>query len=123
MKAYYAHCQANYNTPQEARDLFLLNALGFEVRNPNSPSVQAEIEHLKAAGVDDKMELFRPIVDACDWLVFRALPDGSIPAGVAKEIGWARLAGKPVLELPTAVSRRTLSVDATREYLRDVGQR
>jgi hypothetical protein len=119
-KIYYAHCQANYGTPQEQRDLFTLRALGFEVLNPNSPEVQVL---LKDAPKDNKMPVFQPLVESCDWLAFRALPDGSIPAGVAKEIAWAQAGGKCIIELPSAMARRTITVDATREYLRDVGQR
>jgi hypothetical protein len=119
-KVYYAHCQANYGTPQEQRDLFLLRALGFDVLNPNSPEVQSLLMH---ASKDNKMAVFQPLVESCDWLAFRALPDGSISAGVAKEIAWAQEAGKCVLELPSAILRRTLTVEQTRQYLSEVGQR
>jgi hypothetical protein len=56
-------------------------------------------------------------------LAFRALPDGTIPSGVAQEIKWAGEAGIPVIELPSAVNRRTLTLDQTREYLKEIGQR
>jgi hypothetical protein len=70
------------------------------------------------------MGLFKKIiVDSCDVFAFRALPDGSIPAGVAKELGWALEAHKPILELPSNVLRRMISLEATRQYLAEVGQR
>lgn len=70
--AYYAHCTAIYNTPQEQRDVETLLALGMGVLNPNCPE--------------------------CDH-------------------------GYKAVELPSAVSRRTLSVEQTREYMREVGAR
>lgn len=135
MKVYYAHCLAIYNTPQEARDIALLERLGFEVYNPNNPEVADAMKRLKTKparewkwGTVDVMDYFRPLVARCDALAFRALPDGSIPSGVAKEIGFARDTlvggtGLPVFELPAAVTRRALSVEATREYLAEIGQR
>jgi hypothetical protein len=34
VNCYYAHCQSIYGTPQEDRDVALLEAAGFEVVNP-----------------------------------------------------------------------------------------
>jgi hypothetical protein len=68
-------------------------------------------------------KLFRPLVNACDVFAFRALPDGRIPAGVYKELQWAREFGKTVIELPGNVLGREMTVDATRAYLAEVGQR
>ena len=67
--------------------------------------------------------VFQPLVAKCDLLFFRALPDGRIPAGVAREIGFARELGLPVLELPSGVISRTMNVAETKEYLRESGQR
>ena len=36
-KAYYAHCLSIFNTPQERRDVAVLETLGFEVYNPPAP--------------------------------------------------------------------------------------
>jgi hypothetical protein len=117
---------ALYGTPQEVRDVALLEALGFDVDNPNNPVTATRCLSLHESGVDSGaiMErVFKPRAETCDVLVFRALPDGSIPAGVAKEIEWALAAGKPVIELPSGFRRRVLTVEQTREYLAEVGQR
>lgn len=124
VRVYYAHCLAIYDTPQEARDMQTLFRLGFDPYNPNSPEVEAKITAHKAANPNGNyMEFFRSLVTGCDALVFRALPDGRIPAGVAKEIDYAREANMPVFELPSRILGRTIGVEETREYLREVGQR
>lgn len=135
--AYYAHCVAIYGTPQEARDLQMLSYLGYDVVNPNSPAIDAAYNKVKSdftaghellsqyhSASDAAMTLiFKPIVKSVDVVVFRALPDGRIPAGVAKEILWAREFDKPVIELPHALHDRIMSVESTRDYLSEVGQR
>lgn len=123
LSCYYAHCIALYGTRQEARDVALLESLGFYVDNPNRPEVDEEVKRRKAAGDPDYMEYFRTLVEEADLLAFRALPDGAIPSGVAKEIAYAIEAGVPVIELPSALGRRTISLEQTREYLYEVGQR
>jgi hypothetical protein len=139
MRVYYAHCMAIYDTPQERRDLQTLALLGFEVVNPNSPEINARCDALRAevrkwnddalpdaspeyfrdAGSEVMQTIFKPLVEFCDAVIFRALPDGSIPAGVAQELRWGI---GPVLELPGSL-RRTLSVADTKQYLHEVGQR
>ena len=114
MIIYYAHPISIYDTPQEQRDVATLEGLG-EVRNPNSKEDQ---EGYQKKGMDH----FAGVVKSCDALAFRAFPDGSIPAGVAKEIGYFDGRG-PVFELPTATHERTLSVEATRQRLRCGGAR
>ncbi len=116
MKVYYAHCIAIYNTPQEHRDLVTLAEMGFEVANPNS---KESSEGYKLEGMD----YFKKFSLTCDAVVFRAMPDGRIPAGVATEVEWFREAGKPVLELPSAIIRRKLTVDETRQALLESGTR
>ena len=116
MKVYYAHCVALYDTPQERRDIELLQALGFEVVNPNTPE---DTERYKTEG----MEYFLKYVSICDACVFRALPDGAIPAGVFREIQWFTEAKKPIFELPSGINRRELTRNQTVEYLHEVGQR
>lgn len=123
IKAYYAHCMAIYGTIQEARDIELLERLGFAVLNPNCLETQVEVQRRKAANDPNYMDYFRTLVEQCGALAFRALPDGSVPAGVAKEIVYAQAANIPVFELPSAVRRRTLSVDETRDYLTEIGER
>lgn len=132
MKIYYAHCIAIYSTPQEDRDVALLEGLGFVVKNPNAPRIHDQCENVRAdaatygytnPGEAVMQIVFKPLVASCDALAFRALPDGRIPAGVAKEIQWAREKGLPVIELPSNFSSRVMSVEATREYLQEVGSR
>jgi hypothetical protein len=116
MKVYYAHSVALYNTAQEERDLRLLRDMDFEVVNPNKPEHD---EGYKRRG----MEYFEEILFACDALAFRANPDGSINAGVVYEIdkmlGWER----PVIELPSNLFRRGLTVAETRQFLKEQGAR
>lgn len=123
LRVYYAHCLAIYNTPQELRDVATLATLGLVVDNPNRKAVQKEVARRKAAGDPDYMTYFRELILTCDVLAFRALPDGRIPAGVAKEIQYAREAGKSIIELPSNLHSREMSLASTREYLQEVGQR
>lgn len=113
---YYAHPISLYGTKQEQRDIDTLEALGFSVLNPNSA--------VHEAGYAEKgMQYFEELVSGCQALAFRAFPDGGIPAGIFKEVNAAKEKNIPVLELPSAMSRRSLSVDATREALREAGCR
>ena len=83
MYIYYAHPLSIYGTPQEKRDLELLAALGHTVLNPNGPQHDAGY---RAEG----MAYFNRITEPCHGVFFRAFPDGSIPAGVAKELEYFR---------------------------------
>lgn len=114
MKCYFARPINLYGTPQDERDIALIKSLGFEMLNPNKEEVDRDY---KARG----MIVYEELVRQCDALCFRACPDGSITAGVAKEIAAAE--GKPIFELPCGIHRRTLTVEATREYLRNCGER
>ena len=114
-----------YGSPQDNRDVEMLKKLGFEVVNPSDDKHVQIAKNMKANGEPSSrvMGYFESLVDECDAVAFRALPDGAVPAGVAKEIERATDKGKPVIELPSCVSRRVLTVDQTREYLKEVGQR
>lgn len=116
MIVYYAHCKAIYNTPQEERDIELLHKLGFRVLNPSAKDYDANWQEFG-------MDFANTLVKQCHALVFRALPDGSIPAGVATEIAIANDMNIPIFELPSFHLRRILDVDETRQYLRETGQR
>ena len=113
---YYAHPISIYDTPQETRDISLLRSLGLEPVNPNQAEWQ---EEYKRRG----MEFFIEKVRECDGLAFRGLMDGSIPAGIKKEIDKAMDLNFPIIELPTAINRRSLTLDETREALLQCGQR
>lgn len=138
MKTYYAHSLALYNTPQEARDLETIRAMYaaidgsiLAIINPNDAGIESFCQAVKAAaraeGADPSQRvmdhIFKPMVQSCARLVFRALPGGAIPAGVAQEIAWAQEKNIPVLELPTFIGRRVLTVEETRTYLQEVGER
>jgi hypothetical protein len=116
-KVYYAHSIAIYNTPQEARDIDTLTKLGFEVVNPNAPEHEAGYKRMG-------MDYFTAMIRDCDALAFRANPDGTINAGIAKEIEDALdEPSLPVFELPSGINRRTLTVGQTRATLREQGAR
>ena len=115
-KVYYAHAMSLYNTPQETRDVDTLRMLGFTVLNPNQPKHQLGANR-------EGMEYFKGLVLSCQLLAFRALPDGAISSGVVLEIAWAMETKTPVIELPSSILRRCLTIDQTREYLREIGQR
>lgn len=116
MKIYYAHPITTYNTDSEGADLHDLARLGFsDVLNPNAP------EH-DAGYKQHGMEYFMGLVDECDALAYRAFPDGSIPAGVYKEMARAVSAGKPVFELQPSTYQRVLTVADTRKKLIELGR-
>lgn len=114
MKIYFAHPITDYGKQREGNVLTWLEADGWEVENPNQPHHQV--------GYDQGgMEYFQRLASECDALVFTRFPDGSIGAGVGKEIDAAQASGRPVYEwfdgemystygLPTPV----LSVPQTR---------
>jgi hypothetical protein len=120
---YYAHCMAIYGTQQEERDLNLLKALGFEVVNPNTPETKDLCDVTQMRGGNVMEEVFRPMVRAAGVVAFRGLPDGTIPSGVALELDYAREYTTPIIELPSGLARRRITLEQTREYLREVGQR
>ena len=113
MRVYYAHCQALYGTPQEDRDINILERLGFTVLNPNGVSLPEVVT----------MDFFFDLVITCDVVAFRSLPDGAIPAGVAGEIATAQKNNIPVIEIPSGILRRGINVEETREFLSEIGQR
>lgn len=121
MKIYYSHCMAIYGTRQEQRDIDTLTALGFEVVNPSSKEIEEAVKQLPSG--EERMAFFERFSDECDAVAFRALPGGTIPGGVHKELGWFIQRNKPVIELPNFSLRPTLDHEQTRQYLRDVGQR
>lgn len=123
MIIYYAHSMSLYNTQQEKRDIDLLESLGFEVCNPNTLAIQADIIKLKEQGVVDYMDYFYKIMDGCGALAFRGFPDGMIGAGVWHEIQYMQTMFKPIIELPSLLDRRALGLKDTRTYLKLVGQR
>lgn len=100
MKIYFAHPITDYGTERQAQALAGLRAhfvddLGmrhFEIENPDQPHHD---EGYKARGMD----YFRDVVDSCWSLAFMRFPDGSVGAGVGREIGWALRNGKTLYEV------------------------
>lgn len=125
MKVYYAHCVGIYNTPQEKRDITTLTELGFEVVNPNDWRVQRQFDALsgKMEYMEAFTEVFFTLIDGCEIFAFRALPHGSITAGVVSELKYAQAMGKLIIELPACVTSRAMSVDETCDYLKEMGNR
>lgn len=130
MTIYYAHSLHLYNKPQEQRDVELLEKLGFEVINPNCLEYQEQMNIIKEKWADvphilsEKiMEYCVEIVKGCDALAFRAHPNGKIPGGVGKEVFAAVEANKLIIELPSLLTDRVLSVYDTRAYLYYLGER
>ncbi len=117
MKIYYAHFVGIYNTLQEERDLQTIKALypEAEIYNPNN--IEAQQKYKKHG-----MDYFLNIIESCDLLIFRGLPNMKIPAGVYKEIECAIAKHIPVIELP-CLTERKMSVDDTRLFLKECGIR
>lgn len=105
-----------YGSDQEERDMKAIRSLGYEPIDINKAELQARAK-------SEGMKVFEEHVVSADALFFRAFIDMKIGAGVAKEIGWAADAGITVMELPTLVGERAISVEQTRQRLRELGQR
>lgn len=123
-KVYYAHSLHLYNTPQEERDVILLEQLGYEVINPNNFEIQDTYNAwCKGVADVDKMKFFEWVVKKCDVVAFRRHVDMKIPSGVMYEVDYAFSRGIPTFELPTILPSHKLTVEETREYLKYNGQR
>lgn len=114
--AYYARPLSIYDTPQEDRDKKEIIKLGFM-------PVEINTEVIQEQALMFGMIIFKAMVVGADALFFRGFVDGSIPAGVGKEIIWAKEAGLPVFELPSQTNRRILDVYDTRAILAELGER
>lgn len=126
MKVYYAHSMHLYGTPQEQRDVELLESMGFTVVNPNNPKVQKDVEVFKltqSPGTGNVMNLFKKLIETCDILAYRSHVDLRIPSGVMFEVDYAIEINKPVFELPTLTTQRRMTYEETIEYLKYNGQR
>jgi len=120
-KIYYAHPMYLYNTPQEKRDIKLLEILGFEVINPNSEPYISEFKAIMAKGSYD-MTYWVKLARSCDAIAFRGCPDGRILSGVGAEI--RENIEMPIIELPSMIKSRIIpNVEETRQFLSEIGQR
>jgi hypothetical protein len=122
MVVYYAHTMISYDSTVEAVDISLLERLGFEVMNPNRKQYQDGVKaYIDAFGKERAMQYFINLINTCDALAFRSLPNGTILSGVAKEIEEAQEMGIPIIELPCNLKNRMLDYPDTKEYLREIG--
>jgi hypothetical protein len=115
-KCYYAHPITDYGTSVEQMDIAVLESLGYEVVNPNKAEYD---EAYQTVG----MMVFLDLVMQCDVVAFRGFRDGTIPAGVGKEVFHALKCNIPFFELPAPVGPRTLSVEDTRAKLKALGRK
>lgn len=122
--AYYSHGMHIFNTPQEKRDIEIIQAMGYSVMNPNNKYTASQFnEALQTMDYSDAFDyVFGAMIKASELLIFRSHPDGSIPFTVGKEIEFANNIERVVLELPSGISRRKLDSGETEEYLREIGQ-
>ncbi len=97
---YYAHPMSWYDTRDELLDIAAIAELGL-VSNPNSVQFQAQVDYAKRKD-RPVMDIFANyIANIADAVAFRRLNDGTLTAGVAREIFEAIIWGKPVLEVTT----------------------
>jgi nucleoside 2-deoxyribosyltransferase len=120
LKCYYAHGMFTYNSTIEEQDIKLLEFLGFEVVNPNNEKVQIECQEF-AKKTKNVMGYFEQIVQDCDLVAFRGLPDSKILSGVATEVNHALNLGIPVIELPCSLQARMMEYPPTKQYLTELG--
>lgn len=110
MKVYYAHCMDIYYTEEERNDVIHLGQAGFEVINPSDKIWKP---HWESKGMDFAKEL----IEVCDVVIFKRIPDGRISGGVDVEIEMAKELGIPVLEYQSDCSN-TMTRTETKEYIR-----
>lgn len=115
MNVYYSHTKLLRGTRQETEDIRHLESLGFTVDNPY------DIKYMEC-WEEEGISFGKTLIEKNDGFVFRALPDGSIPVGVGKEVAWAKALGKPVIEMPFDISHRLRNMDETLEFFKESGK-
>ena len=122
IKCYYAHSMLSYGSTIEKQDVDLLTKLGFEVINPNQPEIELAVqEYIIVFGRENCMNFFKPIIDQCDIVAFRGLPNGDILSGIGFEINYAKEIGLEVIELPCNLNKRMLDYSTTKQTLIELG--
>lgn len=120
MKIYLAHPVSDYGSPQQAKMLALLAGAGHTVENPDAAWHQNGYRQ-------HGMGYFTDLVETCDGLAFARFPDGTIGAGVAKEIERALTRRMPIWDVTGGVTMFStgewmpapvLSVEDTRDMLK-----
>jgi hypothetical protein len=119
MRIYFAHPITDYGGPRQSTAIGMLERYGHVVENPDQPHHQVGY---KLGGMD----YFMRIVEGCDALAYLRFPDGSIGAGVGKEILAAQLAGIQVYDIgygeltPDDDPRPVLTVEETRALIAEI---
>lgn len=113
MRIYYACCTAMFRTSVKRHDLESLERIF-----PKSEIVDPDTRENDSGYRQYGIAWFKPIVESCGVFVFRALPGGGIPAGVAAELSWALDSGATVLEMPEGLRRRVVDRADTDEFIR-----
>lgn len=126
MKYYFAHPITIYNTYKERVLIDMIRNCNFfsnpEVINPNSDYHE---DRYKKEGMD----YFTSLVDICDVLVYYPFEDGTIGAGVVKEICRAKDKGKRVFAInPLSFEitelfnelKNCLTVEETRDKIKQI---
>lgn len=122
LKCYYAHTMVSYGSTIEQQDLALLNSLGFEVINPNTPEHAKYCkEYAEVYGKENVMEYFKALVEDCDMVAFRGLPNGDILSGISAELQRAIELNLPIIELPCSIESRMMDYPETKQYLIELG--
>ena len=122
LKCYYAHTMISYGSTIEEQDINLLKSLGFKVINPSSPEIsEGCAKYIKAFGNSNVMKYFEDIIDGCDLVAFRSLPDGTILSGISAEVKHALKTGLPIIELPCNLDNRMQEYPETKRYLTELG--
>lgn len=138
---YFAHPISHYNTQFEWECieviLTMLTPIGvdltesnIEIMNPNQKWLSQIYQNRKAEGHEEPFGIFNEVVRGCDVVVGCTFFDGSIGAGVAKEMSEAQAAEKDVFLIFIAngirffmpcvsmENYRVLTVEETRAKLR-----
>jgi hypothetical protein len=107
-KLYFAHPMSSYGSVDETKIVDTLQKQGFDVLNPGDAEHCGKSKTIfndavretgnKNAAASIVMDYFMSVAAACDACVFLTFPDGSISAGVGKEVKRFLAEGKTVLE-------------------------
>jgi hypothetical protein len=98
-KVYFAHPITDYGTERQAVALRALRKELDDICQPHTIIENPDQPHHQKGYAAHGMDYFRGVVDECWSLAFMRFPDGSIGAGVAREIQWASADGKTIWEV------------------------
>lgn len=118
MRIYLAHPVSDYGSQRQVDAIRLLTSQCWQVENPDQP-------HHAKAYQERGMQHFVEVVEDCDGVAFLRFPDGSIGAGVGKEIETALRRGLMVWDISngklknngTMMPYPVLTVEETRTVL------